>query len=46
LIVQVFRLEPKVRGLDVVDEEPESLVKEEITSQQMADNMKFFYLDL
>jgi DNA-directed RNA polymerase I subunit RPA49 len=40
LIVQVFRLEPKVRGLDVADEEPESSVKEEISAQQKADKMK------
>jgi DNA-directed RNA polymerase I subunit RPA49 len=39
LIVQVFRLEPKVRGLDVADEEPESSVKEK-TAQQKADKMK------
>lgn len=40
MIVQVFRLEPKVRGLDVADEEPESSVKEEISAQQKADKMK------
>ncbi|GLT60803.1 hypothetical protein SLA2020_335520 [Shorea laevis] len=37
---RVFRLEPKVRGLDVADEEPESSVKEEISAQQKADKMK------
>jgi DNA-directed RNA polymerase I subunit RPA49 len=40
LIVQVFRLEPKVRGLDVADEVPESSVKEETSAQEKADKMK------
>ena len=39
MIVQVFRLEPKVRGLNVADEEPGSSVKEEI-AQQKADKRK------
>jgi hypothetical protein len=40
LIVQVFGLEPKVRGLDVTDEELEISVKEELSAQQKANKMK------
>ena len=40
MIIQVFGLEPKVRGLDVADEELESSVKEELSAQQKANKMK------
>lgn len=37
---RVFRLEPKVRGSDVVEEEPESSVKEETSVQEKVDRMR------
>ncbi|KAG2708147.1 hypothetical protein I3760_05G178200 [Carya illinoinensis] len=37
---KIFRLEPKVRGLDVADEEPESRVKEELSAQQRVYKMR------
>lgn len=39
MFVQIFRLEPKVRGLESADKEPESSVKEEVSARQKADRM-------
>lgn len=36
---KIFRLEPKVRGLESADKEPESSVKEEVSARQKADRM-------
>ena len=41
MIAQIFRLEPKVQGLeDAADKEPESLAKGELSAQRKAERMR------